>query len=358
MHNFIRIFRGAENTEGKPINSSRACRLIASATFVGLIATATCLAEQPSEQPATEQTQPTASSSHPALDLRAYISAPFNLASAEDSSSSSSSSIADAASSDEAAITERLSHLSLASDSNQPPPRRPYSQPRYADSRHNADGSNKWGFQVGAGFNLPVGVSHGVFTTGFDFQAGGGRFFSKKFGVQADFDWHSFGIDGGVLTNLLTLYNSTCPGGCGLTSLGGSSHVWSFTVNPIYTFYQGEKLGSYVRGGVGFYHKTSNFTIPSIGVYCDPFYGCFQYAANQTIDKYTSNAFGVEGGVGFTYRPSRFAGESFYAEARYIFVDNKARPFSLGNSNSNYFNVFPQNSDKTTLIPITFGLRF
>jgi hypothetical protein len=337
-------------------SASRALRFIASATFVGLIASATCLAEQPTEQPAqpaAQQIQP-ASSSHPTLDLHAYLNTPLNSAEA----SSSSSSMAEAASSDEAAATERLSHLSLASD-KQPPPRRTYGQPHYSDSTHNADGSNKWGFLVGAGFNLPVGGSHGDITTGFDFQGAGGRFFSKKFGVVAEFDWHHFGIDTGTLNRLLVIYNSTCGvTSCGLTALGGTSHMWDFTIDPIYNFYQSEKFGSYIRGGVGFYHKTANFTIPSIGVYCDPYYGCFQYAANQTIDKYTSNAFGVEGGVGFTYRPSRFAGESFYAEGRYVFSDNSPRPFSRGSSTSNYFNVFPQNSDRTTIIPITFGLRF
>ena len=143
-----------------------------------------------------------------------------------------------------------------------------------------------------------------------------------------------------------------------LTSLGGTSHVWSFTINPMYNIMQSEKAGVYVIGGVGFYHKTANFTIPSVGVYCDPYYGCYQYAANQSIDKYTSNAVGFNGGFGFTYRPSRFAGERFYAEGRYVFVNNQPRPYSEGTSASSYYNVFPQNSAKTTYIPVTFGIRF
>ncbi len=59
---------------------------------------------------------------------------------------------------------------------------------------------------------------------------------------------------------------------------------------------------------------------------CDPFYGCIQYQANQTVDDYTSNAVGFDGGLGLTYKPSRFSGQKLYVEARYVFMDNSARP--------------------------------
>lgn len=303
-------------------------------------------------------------SSHPTLDLRAALSAPLNL-SAPDSSSSSSSSVSDAVASSEALTTERLSHLS--SDATQPPPRRTYSRPHYSDSMHNADGSNKYTFVVGAGFTLPTGGTHAYLTTSYDFQAGAGRNFSNKFAVLAQFDWHNFGIQSSALNTLLATYNKEIiaynmanPGNpiALLTSLGGSSHVWSFTLNPMYTVIQSEKSGAYVVGGVGFYHKTANFTIPALGTYCDPYYGCYNYQANQSIDKYTSNAVGFNGGIGFTYRPSRFAGERFFAEARYVYIANQSRPYSEGSTTNNYYNVFPQNSAKTSYIPITLGLRF
>jgi hypothetical protein len=323
---------------------NRAVRLLAYTSAVALVAAATCVGMQ-AQSDAAPAPQPT-------LDLRASLSAPLDLS----ADSTSSSSAPDAAAAEDA-TTERLTHLSLSSDATQPPPRRSYGKPHYSDSMHNADGSNKYTFLVGGGFTLPLGGTHAYLTTSYDFQAGVGRNFSNKFAVLAEFNWDNFGFQTKTLNNLLVIYNTTCGlVSCGLTQLGGTSHVWSFTVDPTYNFIQSEKAGAYVVGGVGFYHKTANFTIPSIGTYCD-FYGCFQYAANQTIDKYTSNAFGFNGGVGFTYRPSRFAGERFYAEARYVFVNNQARPYSLGLT-SNYFNVFPQNSAKTTYIPITFGLRF
>ncbi len=144
--------------------------------------------------------------------------------------------------------------------------------------------------------------------------------------------------------------------------MNGSSHIWSFTLNPIYNFAGGDKTGAYVVAGAGFYHKIATFSIPAVGTYCDYYYGCYQYAANAPIDSYTSNAFGVNGGVGFTYKLSQFSNTKLFAEARYVYTANSRRPYydgTNGTSLSNtYFNVFPQNSAPSTYIPIKFGVRF
>ncbi|HXC95808.1 MAG TPA: hypothetical protein VNU92_08900 [Edaphobacter sp.] len=287
----------------------------------------------------------------PPISIKASLAAPLDLSTPDDLKYSSS------VGSEEMADAETFN---LGAGEDQPPPRRRYGHPNYSDSHTNADGSAKYSFIVGGGFTLPVGDSHNYLSTSYDFQAGVGRNFSKKFGVQAEFNWANFGFPTSTLNKQLVIYNSTCPnaGGCGLTQLGGTSHIWSFTLDPIANFYESDTLGAYVIGGGGFYHKTANFTIPSIGTYCDPFYGCFQYQANQTIDKYTSNAFGVNVGAGMTYKFSRFASERFYVEARYVYTFNSERAFSFGDSSGNNFNVFPQNSDKTGFIPITFGIRF
>jgi hypothetical protein len=262
-----------------------------------------------------------------------------------------------------------LEFSSAALSSKQPPPRRRYGRPNYADSHTNPDGSNKYTFFGGAGFTLPTGGTHNYLTPGYKFQVGGGRNFNKTLGVVLQFDYDHFGFQTATLNKLLSIYNNEIavynaanPGNTvsPFTQLGGSSHDWSFTLDPIVNYYNGDRLGAYVVGGAGFYHKTANFTIPQVGTYCDIYYGCYQYQANQTIDKYTSNAFGLNGGFGFTFKPSRFAGERFYAEARYVWTDNQPKPYSETGTtaNPNYYNVFPQNSARTTYIPITFGLRF
>jgi hypothetical protein len=285
----------------------------------------------------------------PPVSLMATLAAPLDLSTPDELKYSSSTGTTE---------TANAETFSLSSSADQPPPRRKYSRPNYNDSRTNADGSAKYTFFVGGGFTLPVGGSHSYLATSYDFQAGAGRNFNKTFGVNVQFDWDNFGFQTKTLNQQLAIYNSTCLGGCGLTQLGGTSHIWSFTLDPIMNFYSSDTVGAYVIGGAGFYHKTANFTIPALGQYCDPFYGCFTYQANQTIDKYTSNAFGVNAGFGVTYKFSRFAGERFYVEGRYVYTFNSARAFSFGDASGNHFNVFPQNSAKTGFIPVTFGIRF
>jgi hypothetical protein len=295
-------------------------------------------------------------SSLPALNLKAGLIAPLDL-----SSSSSSTDNLGYSSNVGAPETANAELFNFGGGTDQPPPRRRYGRPNYNDSHTNSDGSPKYSFFAGGGFGLPTGGTHNYLTTGWGLQFGGGRNFNKRFGVALQFDYDHFGFQTNTLNNLLGIYNSLGAedqNGDALTQLGGSSHIWSFTIDPRYTFHEGDKTGAYVVGGFGFYHKTATFTIPAIGEYCDPFYGCYEYQANQPIDSYTSNAPGINGGVGITYKFSRFANARFYAEARYVYLFNQSRPYSEGSTTSTYFNVFPQNSAKTSYIPVKFGIRF
>ena len=249
------------------------------------------------------------------------------------------------------------SSFRFASDASQPPPRRRYGRPNYSDSHTNPDGSSKFAFMAGAGLTSPVQDTGTYLTPGYVFQVGAGRNWSKKFGLMAQFDYDHFGFQGKTLANQQKLYNSYCTvsdqslGLCSLiTTLDGNSHVWSFTVDPTFTFMSGDSWGAYAVGGVGFYHKTANFFVPTTQEACS-IYGCFDYAADETIDKYTSNAPGFNGGLGITYKPSRFAGERFYLEARYVFVDNSTKAASNTN-------LYPPNANQTYYIPVTVGLRF
>jgi hypothetical protein len=286
----------------------------------------------------------------PPINLKTSLAAPLDLSTPDDLKYSSSIGNVEMANAEDFTIGSE----------DQPPPRRRYGRPNYNDSRTNPDGSAKYGFLVGGGFTLPVGGSHAYLATSYNIQVGVARNFNKKFGVQAEFDYANFGFQTSTLNNQLDLYNALneANGFPDLPQLGGNSHVWSFTLNPIMNFYTSDTWGGYVIGGGGFYHKTANFTTPSIGTECDIFGNCFQFQANQTIDKYTSNAFGVNAGVGATYKFSRFASTKFYVEARYVYTFNSPREFSFGNADGSGFNVFPENSAKTGFIPVTFGVRF
>jgi hypothetical protein len=254
--------------------------------------------------------------------------------------------------------------------------RRRYGAPRYRGNNTNADGSNKWTGYAGAGFQQPIGNTDKYDTPSWAFHVGFGRQFSHKFAVPVEFSWDNMGLTKQALNNQFSLYNNQInfycgqnPGVCAtngttdLTSLDGNAHVWSFSFQPTYTIYSGQGLGAYLLAGAGFYHKVTNFTVPTVGEYCDYYYGCYQYQANQTIDHYTSNAPGFDGGIGFTYKFSRFSNQRLYAEARYVYIVNSQRQGVTVNSpvnatTVNIANDYPANSNRTSYIPIKFGLRF
>ncbi len=250
--------------------------------------------------------------------------------------------------------------------------RRRYGAPRYRGGNTNADGSEKYTVYAGGGFASPVGTPFNYATTSWGAQVGAGRNFNKRFGVNVEFDYDHFGMTTDTLNNQQNLYNyniaiynagqplanQVSP----ISGLGGNNHVWSLSLDPTFTFHQSETFGAYVIGGAGFYHKVANFTLPQSGVYVDPYGFAYSYTSNQVIDHYTSNAPGFNGGVGFTYKFSRFANERLYGEVRYVYVVNSARPgvtiATASPTNATLANDFPQNSNHTSYLPVKFGIRF
>lgn len=242
--------------------------------------------------------------------------------------------------------------------------RKRYGKPRYRGNNTNGDGSSKWIFFGGAGLSQPIGNTWHYLTPSYAFQVGGGRQYSKKFAVPIQFDYDHFGFTKQTLDNQTIVLDSVFGGGSVDGLLDGTSHVWSFTVDPTLTFYSGDAWGAYAVAGVGFYHKTANFTIPVTQQgggygYGYGYGGGYGYQSNLPIDKYTSNAPGFDLGFGLTYKFSRFANERFYAEARYVLVVNSQRQgVTVNNLSSTSNNFYPANSNRTTYIPITLGIRF
>jgi hypothetical protein len=288
------------------------------------------------------------------------VKAPVLLAS-ESASADLSTASSSSSSSTEADSEARFNLLGAT----QPPPRRRYGRPNYSSGNTNKDGSEKYTFMGGVGLAAPAGNTHKYETPSYGFQFGGGRNFNKVAGLLLQFDYDHFGLQGKTLANQEYLYNYGCTGSCTpITDLDGNNHVWSFTLNPTFTLPTEGSFGAYAVVGGGFYHKVTNFTVPTMGEYCDYYYGCYEYSANQNIDHYTSNAGGVNGGIGLTYKFSKFSHERFYVEARYVLLLNQQR-YGITSASSTAtlnaysgWNYYPQNSDRTTYIPVKFGIRF
>lgn len=317
-----------------------------------------------------------ASASAPSFERPSFVASayanPFTSGLASSSSSSSSSSSNDALNSAALDSSAPLSHFDLSA--TQPPPRRTYGRPNYSDSNTNSDGSPKWTFLVGGGFGMPVGDTHYYETTGWGFQAGGGRNFSKTLGVLLQFDYDHFGLQNATVANEQYIYNYCttaeynadycAPQGpapaSAVTPVGGNNHIWSFTLNPTFSVPTSGSLGAYAVVGVGFYHKVTNFTTPSTEEYC--YYFCEEVEENATFDHYTSNALGVNGGLGVTWKFSKFSNEMLYGEIRYVFVDNQPRSgvttANVASAPLSATDFYPANSHRTTYFPVKFGIRF
>jgi hypothetical protein len=299
------------------------------------------------------QAQQSASASNAPLFPASAFTSPLDLTASSLIGTSSSSSSNDALPS--------YAKLDLSSESlgnRQPPPRRTYGRPSYAGTNSNPDGSQKWFALGGGALALPVGNTHKYETPSWGFQAGVGRNFNKAIGVDLEFNYDHFGLQAATLANQNYLYGTQGAG------LDGNNHVWSFTLEPRYALPTQGPLGAYLVVGGGYYHKVTNFTLPESGTYCDYYGYCYPYTANQVVDHYTSNAGGVNGGVGLTYKFSKFSNEEFYVEARYTLVLNPQRygvtastPIATLNSYTGN-NYYPQNSNRTTYIPIKVGIRF
>jgi opacity protein-like surface antigen len=313
-----------------------------------------------------QQVSPVTSAPRTPLFL-ASESTPLDLTSTSFGSSSSSSS-------DATPSYAKLDFDSAALGSSQPPPRRSYGRPSYHGGNTNPDGSSKYFALIGFGAALPVGITHKYETLSWGLGGGVGRNFNKTLGVDVEFNYDHFGLQGATLNNEAYIDNyctaadvtaGLCsPAGPAAAGTGiqidGNNHVWSFTLNPIVTIPTEGSLGAYVIVGGGYYHKVANFTTPTTEVEC--YYYCEEVEANATFDHYTSNAFGVNGGFGLTYKFSKFSNERFYVEARYVLMLDSQRTgvtaANVATSPLTATDFYPANSDRTTYIPIKAGIRF
>ena len=251
------------------------------------------------------------------------------------------------------AVTAERESLSFAGGGAQPPTRRRYGRSRYQDHMHNSDGSSKIAFVGGFGGNFPVGNTGRYYTPSYNFEIGAGLNFSKYFGVLGEYHYDHLGVTDAVINAQYNIYAQEILAQNGditqLDGLDANAHVHSLTIDPIINLPAGDrqggsKLGAYVTGGVGYYWKRTNFTLPQ--TVTDGFY---VFTQNQNAATYSASGFGVNGGAGLTYALSGFSSERLFVEARYNWIKIDS---------SNNADDFPYNRRNTEYIPVTVGLRF
>ena len=243
-------------------------------------------------------------------------------------------------------ISEERASLSADPALPQPPyHHRTYGHSRYQDRWHNADGSSKIAFVIGAGADVPTGKTADAYTENFAMNVGAGINFNRNFGVLGEFGYYRMGIAGRVLDTIYTdLINSGVPSSQ-LAGFDGNAHLYSLSLDPIVNVGgANSNWGGYVTGGLGYYHRATNFTVPALSGGCG--YYCYSYYTNQNISSVTDNGFGLNLGGGLTYRLGEFSNKKLFIDARYNWAKfNSSNTASFADRNA-------------TFIPAEFGLRF
>jgi hypothetical protein len=249
--------------------------------------------------------------------------------------------------------SESLSSYSSSSSSHS----QPFASTNLSDvsllngSQNSNDGYGKSGYQKypdygqswfhhlaiegGAGFDAPVGSTSDRHTFGYNIKLGGGWNFSRRFGALIEYEFNRTGIPNSVLS--------------AVGAPDGNTHIWGFTLDPIYYLKNDGGWGGYVTGGYGFYRRLTSFTQPiNEGYGCD-FYGyCYPVYGSQTLSHFSSNQGGGSIGGGLT-RGVGSGGAKVYVEMRYLHV---ATP----NSSSSHSGS--KQYGGINIIPVTFGIRF
>jgi len=181
---------------------------------------------------------------------------------------------------------------------------------------------------VGAGFTSPVYGTGQRFNLGWNAGAGAGINLSRHLGVEGQFQFNDLGVNGATLNTL------------GFPD--GTMRMWSLTLDPVIHFAPSNKFNPYIIGGGGLYHRTVEFTAPTIATVTgfDPFFGIFfpvNVAANQVLQSTSVYKGGVNVGAGFSV-PLGSSKVKLFAEARYHHMYT--------------------NPHATTMLPVTFGFRW
>lgn len=213
---------------------------------------------------------------------------------------------------------------------------------RYADNHglgHKL--ARHYALEFGGGFNAPTSDSTPYVTWGGNFTVGAGYNFSPHFALLAEYQF----IDAKLPANMISQAYTD----------GGNTHIWSFGLEPVVSLFPKAHHDVYITGGGGFYRKMTNFTDPTLAMYCD-YYDCGYGTATAVVGHYSSNQGGVNIGAGYQYRlggPCSNSRMKLFAEARYLHIFSPA-----GTYYPTYTDAPVTVGEGTTIIPVTFGVRW
>jgi hypothetical protein len=185
-----------------------------------------------------------------------------------------------------------------------------------------------WTFNVGGGASLTNGATGNFVRGGGGIAAAGiARNTSKYFGLRFDFQWDNLPLRTSALEAAQALH--------------GTSHVYSFNLDPILNIPVTKVWGGYIVAGGSFFHRSgkldSSTAIP--GSACNAFFNwwgnCFNASLplNKNFISTSQNEFGENFGFGLTrkIRPNiEIYGEFRYLHGTHSGVTTDLRPITVG----------------------------
>jgi hypothetical protein len=191
---------------------------------------------------------------------------------------------------------------------------------------------------IGTLASFPLSPTSHYASTGWGFAGGAGYNFNINHAIIFEFMWNHLYATDRALQPLRQALQSP--------DLNGNSNLYVVTGNYRYER-RGKIFGAYLIGGAGLYYRTTNpsrLIVTGSGIPCAPVwmwwgFGCSSGTVRpgQSLGSVGSNAFGGNGGIGFTAR----VGEDpwrMYVESRYHYA--------------------PNNNFSTQLVTITIGIRY
>jgi hypothetical protein len=185
-----------------------------------------------------------------------------------------------------------------------------------------------WVFNAGGGASLTNGNTMNFVRGGGGVVAAGvAHNYNKYFGFRLDFQWDNLPLRESAL------FLAQAP--------GATSHVYSFSLDPIINIPATRTWGGYILGGPSYYHRSgkldSSSAIP--GSPCNAFFGWWGTCSSVSLPingnflSSSQDQFGENFGFGMTHKVSdRF---ELYAEFRYLHgkhdsITTDLRPITVG----------------------------
>jgi hypothetical protein len=180
----------------------------------------------------------------------------------------------------------------------------------------------KMNAHVGVTLSVPLNQTANYVHTGWGVVTGAGYNFSAHHSIIGEFMWNRFHATEGALQPLRAQAQN----------LDGHSNLYALTGNYRYESL-GKRFGYYFIAGGGLYYRTTNPServTSGTGTTCTPTWLWWGFKCvsgtvvpNQEIGSAGSNAFGGNGGIGFTARVGE-APYRLYVEGRYHYAPNKS----------------------------------